>query len=93
MDKMPKCSSITKKRYNLIKLFLEEKYDKTLSEDVCNKICEVFKFDPNYVDESKTASKKTMEWRQRKAKELGVSQHQIMKGLKNITLDKGEKST
>ncbi len=80
MASEPIISTISLKRYNEIKQVIYEKCNKEDAEFICQRICEIVKFNPD----SKTKSQKVIEWRKKKAEELGVSTYKIMKGLNKL---------
>jgi hypothetical protein len=79
-------SPITKKKYNAIKENVEKEYGKEVADFVCQKICDVFEFDPVVGNYAKEKVQKHQEWREKRSKELGVTQKDLRKGVKNLLL-------
>lgn len=79
-------SPITKKKYNAIKEYAQEKFGQEEAELLCQKICEIFDFDPVIGNYAKEKVQKHQEWRDRRSKELGVPQKELRKGVKNLLL-------
>jgi multidrug efflux pump subunit AcrB len=92
----PTLSMMTLKKYKTVKQHIEQNYGTEACDDICHKICEVFKFDPVIGNSSKQKTQKVIEWREKKAKELGVTPNDIRKGLKKLLAarnEEGGKST
>jgi hypothetical protein len=76
-------SSISKKKYKAIRDFVQKEFGEEVADPVCQKICEVFEFDP-VIGVSKEKSQATYAWKKKKAAELGVSLYAVTKGLSHI---------
>ena len=77
---------MSKKRYTQFRSYMVTRYDDAIVQDVCLKLCEIMKFDPNFVNSSEEKVAQVKAWRRKKAIELGISISKVAKGLKNIKL-------
>ena len=85
--KAAKTVCFSKKKYNDFKHYLDQKLGSEMSIECCEKLCEIFTYDPEANTSDPEKSKKNDLWRKNKAKELGVSLYRINMGIKNLNLN------
>ena len=73
--------TMTRKRYNEIKEFIEGKYDAEVSECIMETIRNVLKFDPNKSIYTKELGQKIFARRKEKSAETGISLY-VLSGAK-----------
>jgi len=86
-SKRPTMSFMSKRKYVEMQQFIHASCEKEVAESICRKICEVMRFDPDVGLYSKKKVKQVTEWRERKAKELGLTVAQVRRGLKHLKLN------
>ena len=79
-----KTVSFSKKKYNEYKKYLETELGSELSISCCEKLCEIFSYNPNANTSNPEKAKNRDIWRKNKATELGVSIYRINQGIKNL---------
>ena len=72
-QKKPTNSTMSKKRLNDIKNVIKDKYGDDDIDDTINKICEIMKFDPDVATYNKDKGRKYMDWRKKRAEQLGIT--------------------
>jgi hypothetical protein len=84
-EKKATTSVLSLKRLNKIHDTLKEYMDDTDVDEVIERICEIMKFDPNYAKGRYTpeSGKRFVEWQKKRVQELGVTQGQYRRGIKN----------
>ena len=90
--KAPTMCVMSIKRLNAIKEILAKRIDVNMTDEIMKEICEVINFNPDYSKGRNAAgnNEKIKEWRERKAKEYGVSVSMVANGKYKL---KGKKTT
>ena len=82
-----KITFISKKKFIAFKEFINTQLDSETSEEFLTKFCEIMDYDPDASTYDKLKGISNDKWRKKKAIELGVSLHQISKGIKNLKVN------
>ena len=85
--KAAKSVGFSKKKFNDYKTQLEVEFGVEISSRCCERLCEIFSYDPEAKTSDPEKSKHHIEWRKKKAKELGINLYQINKGIKKLNLN------
>ena len=85
-------SFLSKRKYKDFSDFVHASCEKPLAESICRKLCEITHFDPVKGLYTKDRIRRVLEWRERKAKELGVSVAEVRKGVKKLQIKNQEET-
>ena len=80
--KKPTTVVMSKKKYQEIKIRLNNLFDEDTVDKMLKELSEVLKFDPDVGIYNKEKGQKFMEWRKKRAEELGISDYDYRKGIR-----------
>jgi hypothetical protein len=80
--KTPSVSLMSKKRLEEIKDAIIARYGEEDIDELIEEICEIMKFDRDRKTYTPDKGKKFMEWRKKRAEELGISDNEYRKGIR-----------
>lgn len=80
--KKPTTVVMSKKKYQEIKIRLTNLFDEDTVDKMLKELSEVLKFDPDVGIYNKEKGQKFMEWRKKRAEELGISDYDYRKGIR-----------
>lgn len=80
----PNMSAVSMKKFKMIKKVIEDRCNHEDAEYICQQICAIIKFNPERGLSSQEKVDRTLEWRKKKAEELGVTTAVIQRGIKNL---------
>lgn len=80
--KKPQVSIMSKKRLDEIKNTIIAKYGEDGIDDIIENICNIMKFNPEKSTYTPEKGQKFMEWRKKRAEELGISDYDYRKGVR-----------